>query len=66
MQLFCNLFDRPLHEFFANNFDLRFSPSAVIDLTFDPILDNESPARILGSATVALKPNYKLFEFIPG
>lgn len=64
IQLLGDVLHRPLHEFLAHNVYLRFSPSPVVHLSLDPVLDNEAPACLLGSASVALKPNHELRELV--
>src|SRR5260370_25301962 len=58
------LFNRSLHQFFANCFDFTFGPSPVILPSFDPVLDDEAPTSFLGTPGVALKAHYKLFESV--
>jgi hypothetical protein len=38
----------------------------VVHLSLDPELDNEAPACLLGSASVALKTNHELLELVSG
>src|ERR1019366_9340948 len=63
IDLTCDLFDRSLHKFLANDLKLGLCPSSMVLLSLDSVLDDEAPARLLRPPAVALQADHKLLKF---
>ena len=63
LQSLGNFLDRVFREQLSRLIEFFFFPSTVIDLSLDPMLDNETPAFFLRAARLTLKPVHELDEF---
>ncbi|RXH53898.1 hypothetical protein GRAN_5236 [Granulicella sibirica] len=64
IELFSDLFDGPLDQFFSQCLDFVVSPASVIHLFLEPLLDNELPASLFGATAVTLQSNDQWFELM--
>jgi hypothetical protein len=64
IELFGNLLDRALHKLFTNDLYLIVRPAAMLDRGLQTVLDDKTPALMLGPTGMSLKTHDKLLEFI--